>query len=38
MFGSIAGDIVGSVYEYDNIKKRISRCLGVTATLQMIPL
>ena len=36
MLGVIVGDIVGSVYEWNNIKTRIFLYLGKTAFLQMI--
>ena len=36
MLGAIVGDIVGSVYEWNNIKTRIFPCLGTTAFSQMI--
>ena len=35
MLGAIVGDIVGSVYEWNNIKTRIFPFLGMTAFSQM---
>ena len=36
MLGAIIGDIVGSVYEWNNIKTEGFPCLGMTAFSQMI--
>lgn len=36
MLGAIVGDVVGSVYEWNNIKTKDFPCLGMTVFSQMI--
>ena len=38
MLGAIIGDIVGSVYEFSNIKKKNLNCLNQIVDLRMIQL
>lgn len=36
MIGAILGDIVGSIYEFDNIKQKNLSCLTKSVSLQTI--